>query len=56
MNLSPVVSSHAFTLPHSKFAFLGSLKLLSFVPSFLYKLFFFFLQIVFTEVVESLEF
>lgn len=49
MNLSPFVSSQAFTFPPSKFAFLGSLKLLSFVPSFLYKLFF-------TEVVKSLEF
>ena len=38
-----------FTFPPSKFAFLGSLKLLSFVLSFLYKLFF-------IEVVESLEF
>lgn len=49
MNLSPFLSSYVFTFPPSKFAFLGSLKLLSFVPSFLYKLFF-------IEVVESLEF
>ena len=37
MNISPFISSYVFTLPPSKFAFLGSLKLLSFVLSFLYK-------------------